>query len=182
MFVRILCGAVFLLLCALSAGAQTKAAPPLPPDTDPPPRRDKDNPPPPLGSPEQELLDRAVIRAQEESHQEALERAKEGAQLGLELRETFKTQKTLNREALKKLERLEKVARGIRSRAGGSDDDDTLENPPRDLEAALARLADLTEELRKQVEKTSRHVVSAAVIEDSNELIELVRYIRTLAQ
>lgn len=176
MFVRSLYGLTFMLLCALTVHAQSNSAPSFPSDrTAPPPTRDG------LGSPEQELLDRAVIRSEEASHRESLERAKEGAQLGAELRETFKNQKSLSREALKKLERLEKLARGIRSRAGGSDDDDILENPPSDLEAALARLAELSAELRKHVEKTSRHVVSTAVIEQSNELIELVRFIRTFA-
>ena len=35
------------------------------------------------------------------------------------------------------------------------------------------------EELKKGVSKTSRLVVSGAVIERSNELIELIRFIRT---
>jgi hypothetical protein len=178
MIVRIFCAAILLLLCGLTINAQSNSVPAFPPDSSPTPRKESS----PLGSPEQELLTRALIRSEESAHKENLERAKEGAQLGVELRETFKSQKALNRDALKKLERLEKLARGIRSRAGGSDDDDILENPPRDIEAALARLADLSEALRKHVEKTSRHVVSAAVIDDSNEMIELIRFIRTLSQ
>ena len=134
-----------------------------------------------IGSPEEEMLGRSAIKQQENEHKENLERAKESAQLGSELRTAFERSSSLSREDIKKLERMEKLARKIRSRVGGSDDDVTLENPPRELKAALTRLAELSEELHKSVEKTSRHVVSTAVIERSNELIELIRYIRDFA-
>ncbi len=134
----------------------------------------------PFGSPEEEMRDRLAVKHQEAAHKENLERAKENAQLGIEMRAAFERHKTLGRDEVKKLERMEKLARKIRGQAGGSDDQNTLQDPPRNLENALARLAELSEELHKQVEKTSRLVVSAVVIEHSNEVIELVRYIRTL--
>ncbi len=132
-----------------------------------------------FGSPEAEMRDRLAVKQQETAHQENLERAKENSQLGIEMRAAFERHKTLGRDEVKKLERMEKLARKIRGQAGGSDDQNTLKDPPHNLEAALARLAELSEEMHKQVAKTSRLVISAVVIEHSNEVIELVRYIRT---
>lgn len=164
--------------------AQTRRrTPPIPTAADAsrsssaPPRED------PFGSAREEMLDRAAIKFDEAEHKETLERAKEGAQLGVELRADFEMNKALSREDWKKIERIEKIARRIRSRVGGSDDDTPLENPPSTLDKAIPRVALVAEELQKGVEKTSRHVVSAAVIERSNELIELIRLIRrTFAQ
>jgi hypothetical protein len=83
---------------------------------------------------------------------------------------------------MKKLERLEKLARRIRSRAGGEDDDEPLNNVPTTLEPALTRLAETSEALSKGVEKTPRMVISTTVIERANELLEIIRFIRTNAR
>lgn len=180
MLQRLLLLSVLTLVPALAARAQRQE--PLPPvsssrdgvrENDPPRRGD-------LGSPTEEMLDRAAIKHLEENHKETVERAREAALLGAELRSTFRKGQPLGRDELKKLERLEKLSRSIRGRVGGSDDDDPLADPPRDLEAALARLADASEDLRKNVEKTSRHVVSASVIERANDLLQLIRLIRTI--
>jgi flagellar basal body-associated protein FliL len=133
-----------------------------------------------LGSPEDELLQRARIRHEEESHKELRERADEAAQLGLELRKTFESRQGFTREDLKKLERVEKLARRIRSGIGGSGDDAQHENLPAGIEGAVAQLAALTDELNQAVKKTSRLVVSGAVIERSNRLIGLIRHMRSL--
>ena len=135
-----------------------------------------------LGSPEDELRTRAAIRHEEDSYKDNLERAKESAQIGTDLRASFEHNKSLSREDLKKLERMEKLARKIRSGVGGSDDDEQLKDPPQRLEVALTRLAELSDQFCKNVEKTSRLGVSASVVERSNELIELIRVIRTLTQ
>ncbi len=124
------------------------------------------------------MLDRAAIKHEEENYQEMIERAKENAQLGAELHSSFERHKSLSRDDLKKLERMEKLARRIRSDVGGSGDENALKEPPRALDAAFTRLAELAEKVHEGVEKTSRHIVSAAVIERSNELVELIRYIR----
>lgn len=135
---------------------------------------------PRIGSPEQEMMARQNIKAAEKDFREHLERAREAAQLGAEIRDAFLTNKVLARTELRKLERLEKVTRKIRNEAGGSSGDVTLEDPPTQLEPALTRLAEGAEQLRKKVEKTSRHVISAAVIEKANQVLELLRYIREI--
>jgi hypothetical protein len=131
-----------------------------------------------LGSPEAEMMERARIRRLEEAHEEIRERADEAARLGGQLRAAFESSRTLGPEDFKKLERVEKLARKIRGAVGGSDDKVDLENPPEGIAQAVERLADLTDSLNEDVKKTSRLVVSGAVIERSNQLIELVRHLR----
>jgi hypothetical protein len=133
-----------------------------------------------LGSPEAEMRARLEIQRAEKLRRENLERAREVAQLGGELHEAYTKNRSFDRTEIKKLERLEKLVRRIRSEAGGSDDDETLEDKPRELDAALTQLEDFSVELRKGVEKTPRHVISAAVIERANQLLELINFVRTL--
>ncbi|HKG12442.1 MAG TPA: hypothetical protein VKB12_03860 [Pyrinomonadaceae bacterium] len=163
-----------LALLATTAAAQSGQAVTLPGDASNQNRRRE------LGSPEEEIIRRAEIKHEEESHKEMVDRADEAALIGEQLLNTFQKNKSLSKDDLKKLERMEKLARKIRGSTGGSDDDAPLENPPQQLEKALARLADVSAELNKSVQKTSRLVISAAVINSSNELIELIKHIRSI--
>lgn len=131
-----------------------------------------------LGSPEEEMLHRAEIRAAEDAHKEMLERAEEAAQLGDQIRASYEKFNALSREDIKKLERLEKLARKIRGASGGSDDKEKSESIPDKLGSAVSRIAELSGLLKKSVQKTSRLVVSASVIENTNELIELIQQLR----
>lgn len=133
-----------------------------------------------IGSPEEEIIRRAEIKHEEESHKEMTERADEAALIGEQLLNTFQKNKSLGRDDFKKLERLEKLARKIRGSTGGSDDDAPLDDPPQQLDKALARLAEVSGQLNKSVQKTSRLVISASVINSSNELIELIKHIRSI--
>ncbi|HEX8179827.1 MAG TPA: hypothetical protein VF525_09825 [Pyrinomonadaceae bacterium] len=136
----------------------------------------------PAQEPRQEMLREMEIKRAENTHKQNLERAKESAQLTTELRDTFKQQQTLGQPDLKKLGRVEKLARQLRSESGGSDDEEPLKDPPKDLATTLARMTELTEELRKSIEKTPRQVISASIIAQTNELIELVRLARNFVQ
>ena len=127
-----------------------------------------------------EMLKEMELKREEGDYKEHLARAKENAELAAELQETYARQKTLQATELKKLSRMEKLARQIRSRAGGEENKDDLKEAPPQIEAALERLVKLSTELQKKVESTPRQVVSTAVIRRANEVVELVRYIRTL--
>jgi hypothetical protein len=131
-----------------------------------------------VGSPEEEMMARRDVRAAEKDHQENLERAREATQLSTEIRDSFLHNKTFSRTEEKKLERLEKITRKIRSEAGGSDGEVTLDDVPTEMEPAVTRLAEISDKMRKVVEKTPRQVISAAAIERANELLEVIRYIR----
>jgi hypothetical protein len=171
----------FFVLLSAEADAQTTIPRDLPDASSPSPSSPSQRTPR-LGSPAEEIIRRAEIRHAEEQHQEMVERADETVELAGELHAAFQTSKALSREDLKKLERLEKLARKIRGGAGGDDDKLALKETPPHLGAAMELLAEISSELKKGVSKTSRLVVSGAVIERSNELIELIRYIRTSAQ
>jgi hypothetical protein len=131
-------------------------------------------------SPREEMLKDVEIKRREMVYEENLDRARETAQLGTEVRDAFKRQTSLSPAELKKLARIEKLARSIRNDAGGGDGETTLKDPPAHLDAALDRLVETCEDFRKKVEKTPKHVVSAAVITSANQLIELTRLIKSL--
>ncbi len=128
------------------------------------------------------MLARQDVRAAEKDHLENLERAREAAQLSTEIRDAYLRNKAFSRIEQKKLERLEKVTRKIRSEAGGSDGEVTIEDVPTQIEPALARIAEISDKMRKVVEKTPRQVVSASVIERANELLEIIHYLRTFTR
>ncbi|HEX8503633.1 MAG TPA: hypothetical protein VF659_23820 [Pyrinomonadaceae bacterium] len=165
------------LAAALSSEASAQTGAPTPDDF---PGARQPRKPGPLGSPEEEMLRRAEIRHEEENHKEMVERADEAERLGDEILASFKRNNSLTRDDLKKLERLEKLARKIRGGAGGSDDEDLSRDPPGKIEGAVAKLAELSGALKKSVLKTSRLVISAGVIERSNEVIGLIRHIRSI--
>jgi hypothetical protein len=131
------------------------------------------------GSPEEEMMARQNIKAAEKDYQENVERAREASQLSAEIRDAFSHNRAFGRTEQKKLERLEKITRKIRNEAGGSDGEVTLENQPTQIEPALAQLTEISDKLRKGVEKTPRQVISASVIERANQVLEIIRVIRT---
>jgi hypothetical protein len=172
---------VLLLIGLLCCTVQAQSPQPkLPGDDNPAAARDGTRDP--AQDAHQDMLKELEIKRDENTHRQNIERAKESAQLGTELRDTYKQQRALSATDLKKLSRMEKLAHQLRSESGGSDDEEQLKDPPKDLAATLARMADVAEELRKCVEKTPRHVVSATIIAHTNELLELVRLARTIVQ
>lgn len=126
------------------------------------------------------MLRNVEVRRRESIYKENLERAKEGALLGAEISDAYQKQKSLGPVELKKLGRIEKLAKNIRNDNGGDDDEEALKEPPKDLAGAVSRLAEMSENLKKKVEKTPKHVVSTAVITYANQLLELIRLIRTI--
>lgn len=169
-----------LFCCALKVSAQTQPVTPLP--TPDPAKAEKSDSSDDrtLGSMEDEMRVRRQIKLAEKEYQDNVGRAREVAELGAELHEAAEEGRSFGREETKKLERLEKLAKKIRTEAGGSNEDDPLNNPPGKLEAALSRLAEVSDSLRKTVEKTPRQVISAAVIEQANVILQLTRVARRL--
>lgn len=130
----------------------------------------------------EEMRARWEIKYAEKERLENLDRAREAAQLGSELYNTYSHNKAFGSTEKKKLDRLEKVTKKIRNQAGGSEGDVVIENMPSEAEPALKRLAEISNDLRKAVEKTPRQVVSASVIEKANEVLEVIRYVRSFTQ
>jgi len=168
-----------VFLSAMTARAQSSRPAPSPP---PPPITSSDKPEhPDFGAdPSEDLRARLAIKADQKHHEETLERAREASELGSQLLDAYKTTKSIGGEENKKLDRLEKLVKRIRNDAGGLNNEEETKEAPNTLEAAMRRLADLTTELRKDVEKTPRHVISTVVIDRANDVIGLIQRLRKL--
>jgi nitric oxide reductase activation protein len=128
-----------------------------------------------------EMRVRREIKFAEKEHQENLDRASEASALGENLAASFKKKNCLDRDDIKKLDKLEKLAKRIRSEAGGSEDDLTIEEKPKDLQEAMTLLAKVSASLNHKIQETPRRVISAEIIERANVLLELVRIVRNIS-
>lgn len=129
---------------------------------------------------EDEMKAKRAIKYADKEYQENLDRARDLSSLGDAIVTSFKQNNRLDSQDTKKLEKLEKLAKSIRRAAGGSDDDYQMEKPPENLTAAIDMLSDLSQSLKEKVEDTPKHVISAAVIDEANALLELIQIIRRL--
>ena len=175
---------LIIVICASVAFGQNPAPPPRPSPTPPPRPIDgtfKNPNDGPLTTFEEEIRAKREIKIAEKDHQENLDRAREIAQIGKQLKESFQNKTSLGREHLKKIERLEKLTKKVRSEAGGEDEEVNISRPT-DLASAITQIADASETLSKDVQNTPRRVVSASVITNANVLLELIKVARTIAR
>lgn len=142
--------------------------------------RNSNDEPQTYASLEEEMRAKREIRAAEKEHKENLTRARNLAFLGAVVLSDYKEKNSLDREGLKNLEKAEKLAKSIRDAAGGCDDKVELEKRPTDLAAALSMISEVADSLKVKVEKTPKRVVSAAVIDEANVLLELIRIARAM--
>jgi hypothetical protein len=166
-----------LLLAPVSfVVAQENGQHPTPPIV---PGRDDDKPSPftPI---DEELKAKRAIKFADKEYQENLDRARDLQTLSTAIATAYKEKNHLGPDDIKKLEKIERLAKGIRNAAGGSEDDSKMEKPPTDLSSAVKMLDDLGQSLKTRVEKTPKHVISAAVIDQANVLLEVVRLVRTM--
>jgi hypothetical protein len=173
--------AALIFLTAAVASGQTSSQktprPPTVPNADGKGSPDDDQTP--LTTFEEEIRAKRMIKLAEKDHQENLDRAKEIQQIGKELKQSLQGKSALDRDSLKKIERLEKLAKKVRGEAGGESEDLTIVNPPKDLSDAACQIGEKSESLSKEVQDTPRQVVSASVIGSANILLELIKLART---
>lgn len=175
------CVSFIFALLVLSAGI-ARAQSPMPRSTPPPstptnPDGDKEERP--LTSFEEEIKAKRAIKMAEKDHQENVDRAKEVADIAKDLQVTLKDKSTIDREAVKKIDRLEKLTKKIRGEAGGAEEEVKIVDRPSDISGAVKQIADSAQSLSKTVQDTPRQVVSAAVIGNANVLLELIRLLRS---
>jgi hypothetical protein len=173
-----------ILLCSSLAAAQIPPTPrptptPLPRSIDGTMKSQDEGP---LTTFEEELRAKRAIKLAEKEHEENLKRAREIAQLGKELNDNLKDKPALDRDSMKKVERLEKLTKKIRGEAGGEDEEVEIPNRPADLPATMEQIAEASESLSKSVIDTPRQVVSASVIGKANVLLELIKMVRNFAR
>jgi hypothetical protein len=157
----------------LTLSAQTVPRPVMPQPT-PERREDRVD----FGSRETDARTRLILKAEKKAYEEHVERAKEARDLAAELQKTYETAHSFNAADYKKLDRLEKLTRRIRNEVGGSQTDADPKDLPRTKDEAVPLLAEMTEALCDEVEKTPRRVVSTSIIDQANKLISLIQYVR----
>ena len=133
-----------------------------------------------MGGFEDEIRAKRAIKMAEKDHEENLERAKEIADLGKQIQLNLKDKTTIDRESAKKIDRLEKLTKKIRSESGGEEEEVKIVDRPTDITGAVKQIAESSESLSKAVQDTPRQVVSASVIGNANVLLELIKLLRAL--
>lgn len=164
------CGLFFAF--AVSASGQT--AQPALPTSSPIPEG-------PFEQMEAEMRSKRMISYAQKEHKENINRAQTLSRLGAEIVSSFKQKNHLDRDDFKKLDKLEKLTKSIRSASGGSDDETDLQKIPPDLPAVISKVGESADALKEEVEKTPRHVISTTVIDQANVLLELIRRVRGLS-
>ena len=178
--VRFIVFGVSIIVSGVTAAtAQITPSTPRPPL--PPPHSDtlgSDRDQSPMGSFEEEIRAKRAITLAEKDHEENLERARELSDTAKWLQGALKDKATIDRAASKKLERLEKLTKKIRSEAGGGDEEVKIVDSPTDITSAINQIAESADALSKEVQDTPRQVVSASVIGKANVLLELIKLLR----
>ena len=174
----VILGCVLLLLGARMTAAQiTQDKTPLPPRPESP---SGDREQTPLSNLEEELRAKRAIKMAEKDHEQNVERAKEIGDLAKQIQTGLKNKGAIDRESLKKLDRLEKLTRKIRSESGGEDEEVDIVDRPATITGAVDQIVESAETLSKAVQDTPRQVISASVIGKANVLLELIKLLRSL--
>lgn len=120
---------------------------------------------------------RMQIQREETEHKKRIEKAIKIRDLAEDILKEAEGGK-LPRSADQKLRDIEKSAKQIRSDSGGANDDSPLESPPQSLKQAAEQLDALSERFKANMEKTTRRIVSATVVAEASEIIQLVKIMR----
>jgi hypothetical protein len=174
-FILFVC-AVLVLSASLAAAQNDPSKTPLPPRPQSPLPSDRDNPQ--LGSFEEEIKAKRAIKLAEKDHQENLERARQILELAKDIQTSLRDKSSIDRDSLKKIDRLEKLTKKIRNESGGEDEEVKIVDRPTNITGAVTQIADTAESLSKAVHDTPRQVVSASMISTANVLLELIRLLR----
>ena len=172
------CLVLSTLTLLLSAGIGFAQGTSLPPRPETPTPSDSQSS---VSDLEEELKAKRALKMAQKDYEENLSRACELSDLAKQLQLSLKDKVGIDREAGKKLDRLEKLTKKIRSQAGGQDEEVKIVDRPADITAAVNQIAESAESLSKAVLDTPRQVVSASVIGDANVLLELIKMLRALA-
>lgn len=164
--------AIFILLAALDVAAQSGRPMGSPPDKA---SRDQD----PEASLPEEMRVRMANERLDNEHKKVLEDAEKLNELSDEIAKNYGDHKQLSAEDVRKLRAIEKLAKRVLTHSGGEETGDktgAMERVP--LSDAIDRLKNAAANIEKDMKTGTRFVVSATVIANSNEVINLTRLIR----
>lgn len=131
-----------------------------------------------------ETLAKQRIEREKKEYDDLLKRTEEAVRISEELEDSFAKSNTLTDEDSKKVEKLEKLIKKIRSDLGGDGEpagDGETEEPeekPDSLITAFKSLQSNATKLFDEVKKSTRHTISAVAIRSSNTLLKVLKFIR----
>ena len=133
----------------------------------------------------QETMAKQRIEREKKDYEELLQRSEEAVKLSEELEKSFSNSNKVTTEDQKKLDRLEKLVKKIRTELGGDDDENEKEvsekekpDQPSTLVSAFKTLQSSASQLFSEIKKSTRYSVSVVAIQTSNALLKLVKFIR----
>lgn len=128
-----------------------------------------------------EMREKNRLREMDKDHDEMVQRSSNSAILGEQVNKSFTNNKQLGSQEIAKLNELEKTLKKIRKTLGGSDDkdDSVSENRPQSMEDAVQKLEKISAELHEDLKKSSPYTISANSIEEINDLLFIVNYLRS---
>lgn len=177
MFARVLLLAISTLLSASAILGQT-ARPAIRPSESKPPDRYPGDEQDGSRLPEDMRIKMAIARA-EEDHKKVLEDVDKLSDLSDEIARGYGERKQLSSDDFKKLGTIEKLAKRILEHAGGEEvDTKPSSTEHRLIPEAIDMLSTSVANIKKEMSAETRYVVSATVIANSNEVINLSRFIR----
>ena len=129
-----------------------------------------------------ETLAKQRIAREKKEYDDLLQRSEETVKLSNELEKSFVNSKQLSSDDTKKLDRLEKLLKKIRSElggdSGGEDDETVIKETPSTLVGAFQTLQSNASQLFDEIKKQTRYSVSVISIQTSNALLRIVKFIR----
>ncbi len=177
---RVFLPIAFLLLAAMSAAAQSPTQVQRRPSVPPPPSipfpgaSDQEN----SHMPDEMRIRMEIARA-DADYKKTLDDADKLSALSTDVARVFRDTGKLNGDDLKKVGTIEKLAKRILSQAGGDevgDQSSDLQRKP--VNDALDQMSNAADKVQRCIKEQTRFVVSAAVISNANEIIQLAQHIR----
>lgn len=178
MFARFLLLVIAILLSSFSALSGQTGRPPIRPSESKPPDKYPGEEQDGSRLPEDMRIRMAIARA-EEDHKKVLEVVEKLSDLSDEVVRGYTERKQLSSDDLKKLGAIEKLAKRILEHAGG-EEVGSKSNSTENLlvPQALDMLGTTVANIKKEMSAETRYVVSATVIANSNQVINLTRLIK----
>jgi hypothetical protein len=127
----------------------------------------------------EEMRSRMAIERADSEHRKILDAAKQLDELSVDVAKKFKENSRIGADEVKKLATIEKLAKKILTGVAGEEvSAKDGESEKLSISDAVDRLSTTAASIDKNITTSTRFVVSAAVIADSNEVIHLTQFIR----
>ena len=124
-----------------------------------------------------EMRARLAIERADNAHHKVLEDAQKLNDLSCQVAKSYDEKKRLSSEDLKDVGTIEKLAKRILEFAGGSEERDETKKSM-SVEEMVNRLKDVSGKIKDSLTAETRHVISATVVFNSNEAINLAQFIK----